>query len=60
MNMVLPNLGVAAVQTAKTLRPGSKIVTILCDSGTRHISKFWAKIGSIGGKTDTRLEDVLG
>ncbi|MCJ1423744.1 hypothetical protein MMC29_001628 [Sticta canariensis] len=51
---------VAAVKTARNMKPGSKIVTILCDSGTRHLSKFWAKAGSIGGKTDTRLEDVLG
>lgn len=40
--------------------PGSRIVTILCDSGTRHISKFWKKVGDIGGKTDTSLMDVLG
>lgn len=52
--------GVAAVKTAQKLKPGSIIVTILCDSGTRHMSKFWAKAGSIGGKMDTRLQDVLG
>lgn len=40
--------------------PGSRIVTILCDSGTRHISKFWKKVGDLGGKTDTSLMDVLG
>ncbi len=40
--------------------PGSRIVTILCDSGTRHLSKFWKKVGDIGSKTDTSLMDVLG
>lgn len=39
--------------------PGSRIVTIICDSGTRHISKFWKKAGDIGGRTDTSLVDVL-
>ncbi len=52
--------GVAAVKLAKGMSPGSRIVTVLCDSGTRHISKFWARAGNIGGKTDTKLEDVLG
>ncbi|PVF94610.1 putative cysteine synthase [Serendipita vermifera] len=43
---------VAAVRVAKTLgrESGCRIVTILCDSGSRHYSKFWndpylAKIG---------------
>lgn len=40
--------------------PRSRIVTILCDSGTRHLSKFWKKVGDIGGKTGTSLMDVLG
>lgn len=31
----------AAVATAMTLPPGSIVVTMLCDSGTRHVSKFW-------------------
>ncbi|KAF3938460.1 hypothetical protein ABW19_dt0203604 [Dactylella cylindrospora] len=36
-----------------------RIVTILCDSGSRHLSKFWAKIGDIGGKWDTMIEEIL-
>lgn len=32
---------VAAVRVAQTLGPGHTIVTILCDSGHRHLSKFW-------------------
>lgn len=32
---------VAAVRTAKSLGPGHTVVTILCDSGLRHLTKFW-------------------
>ncbi|KAI9223971.1 tryptophan synthase beta subunit-like PLP-dependent enzyme [Blastocladiella britannica] len=32
---------VAAVRTAKRLGPGKRIVTLMCDSGVRHTSKFW-------------------
>ncbi|KAL2009593.1 hypothetical protein VTN00DRAFT_5400 [Thermoascus crustaceus] len=49
----------AAVKTALKLGPGHRIVTILSDSGTRHLSRFWAKAGDVGGATDTKLEDVL-
>ncbi|PWW73310.1 PALP-domain-containing protein [Tuber magnatum] len=50
---------VAAVRTALQLGPGHRIVTILCDSGTRHLSKFWAKAGDVGGGWKMTLEDVL-
>lgn len=50
---------VAAVRTARELGPGKRIVTILCDSGTRHLSKFWREAGSVGGKDDLSLDDVL-
>lgn len=33
---------VAAVRLAKQMPKGSRIVTILCDSGARHQSKFWS------------------
>ena len=39
---------VAAVVTAASLPPGSQVVTILCDSGTRHLSKFWKRIKDLG------------
>lgn len=39
---------VAAVVTAMSLPPGSRVVTVLCDSGTRHLSKFWKKIKEMG------------
>lgn len=46
---------VAAVVTAMTLPPGSQVVTILCDSGTRHLSKFWKRIKEMGlEETDSR------
>lgn len=38
----------AAVVTAMKLPPGSTVVTILCDSGQRHLSKFYKKIGEMG------------
>lgn len=49
----------AAVKTAMKLGPGHRIVTILSDSGSRHLSRFWAKAGDVGGAVDTKLEDVL-
>ncbi|PYH41189.1 putative cysteine synthase [Aspergillus saccharolyticus JOP 1030-1] len=49
----------AAVKTAMKLGPGHRIVTVLSDSGSRHLSRFWAKAGDVGGAVDTRLEDVL-
>lgn len=32
---------VAAYRYAKRIGPGNRIVTIICDSGSRHLSKFW-------------------
>jgi len=39
---------VAAVCAALSLPKGSKVVTILCDSGTRHLSKFWKRVADLG------------
>lgn len=50
---------VAATKVAQQLGPGHRVVTILCDSGARHLSKFWARTGAISGKEDITLEDVL-
>ncbi|CUS10511.1 unnamed protein product [Tuber aestivum] len=50
---------VAAARTALQMGPGHRIVTVLCDSGTRHLSKFWAKAGNVGGGWKMTLEDVL-
>ncbi|KAL1919372.1 uncharacterized protein VTP21DRAFT_2065 [Calcarisporiella thermophila] len=32
---------VGAVKVARMLGPGHRIVTVLCDSGQRHLTKFW-------------------
>ncbi|KAH0609096.1 uncharacterized protein H6S33_001324 [Morchella sextelata] len=51
---------VAAVRTAMKLGPGHRVVTILCDSGTRHLSKFWKKAGEVAGDEEMTLDGVLG
>lgn len=38
---------VAAYRCAKALGPGHTIVTLLCDSGSRHVSKFWKEAESL-------------
>jgi cysteine synthase len=50
---------VAAVVTALQLPEGSRVVTILCDSGTRHLSKFWKKVGDIGLEEEHDQADLL-
>ncbi|KAH8088155.1 putative cysteine synthase [Filobasidium floriforme] len=53
---------VASVKLAKTLPKGSTIVTILCDSGSRHQSKFWSKeyIDKAGFKDSPDITSILG
>jgi hypothetical protein len=34
-------LWVATVRAARALGPGHTLVTVLCDSGQRHLTKFW-------------------
>lgn len=54
---------VAAVATALGLEKGSVVVTILCDGGTRHLSKFWKQIGEMGLEEEhdqTDLFEMLG
>jgi len=54
---------VAAVKTALEIGEGKRIVTILCDSGTRHMSKFWKKVAELGredGEVNMGLKEVLG
>lgn len=48
---------VAAVKTALKLGPGHSIVTIACDSGSRHLSKFWAKARDV--PRDIKLQDII-
>jgi cysteine synthase len=52
-------IGFAAVKTALKLGPGHRIVTVLTDSGTRHLSRFWGRVGDVGEAMGTKLEDVL-
>ncbi|KAK3073868.1 Cysteine synthase 2 [Teratosphaeriaceae sp. CCFEE 6253] len=58
---------VAAAVVAKQLRDGgrgageARVATILCDSGARHLSKFWKEAGDIGGAgVEVTLDEILG
>jgi cysteine synthase len=54
---------VAAVEAAMKLPEGSQVVTVLCDSGTRHLSKFWKHVAEMGledGRADVDLFTALG
>lgn len=51
--------GVAATVLAKQLGPGHRIVTVLCDSGTRHLSRFWKSVGESDGRGLTMDEILL-
>ncbi|KAI0474623.1 tryptophan synthase beta subunit-like PLP-dependent enzyme [Xylaria cf. heliscus] len=50
---------VAAVIAAMSLPEGSRVVTILCDSGTRHLSKLWKKIGEMGLEDEPKSDDLF-
>jgi hypothetical protein len=54
---------VAAVRAAKLLGKGHTIVTVLCDSGNRHVTKFWndefLKGQNLSPKTDGQSLDFL-
>ena len=51
---------VAAAQVAKTMEKGSRVVTILCDCGARHLSKFWRAAGESGSdNADISLDEIL-
>jgi cysteine synthase A len=50
---------VAAVVTALRMPKDSRIVTILCDSGTRHLSKFWKHVGDLGLEEEHDKTDLL-
>lgn len=57
---------VAAVVTALRLKKKGKegnVVTVLCDSGARHLSKFWKSVGEMGLEEEhdgMGLIDLLG
>ncbi|KAI0178546.1 PALP-domain-containing protein [Hypoxylon sp. FL1284] len=50
---------VAAVATALSLPEGARVVTVLCDSGTRHLSKFWKRIADMGLEDGPLPDDLL-
>ena len=50
---------VAAVVAAMKMPKESRVVTILCDSGTRHLSKFWKKVGDLGLEEEHEETDLL-
>lgn len=40
---------------------GKRIVTVICDSGTRHLSKFWKQAGDIANAdVELELDHILG
>ncbi|TIB07767.1 hypothetical protein E3P89_03725 [Wallemia ichthyophaga] len=52
---------VAAVRSAKKMEKGSSIVTILCDSGGRHLSRFWddSRLEELGIKVRSDIYDII-
>ncbi|CCD27450.1 putative cysteine synthase NDAI_0K02590 [Naumovozyma dairenensis CBS 421] len=48
---------VAAVDLSRNLKPGSRIVIIACDSGSRHLSKFWKEARDV--ERDISLDKVM-
>jgi cysteine synthase A len=50
---------VAAVVIALRMPRDSRIVTILCDSGTRHLSKFWKRVGELGLEEEHEQTDLV-
>jgi len=50
---------VAACKLALRMGKDRRIVTVLCDPGSRHLSKFWKEAGAVGGADDLTLDDVL-
>jgi len=51
---------VAAATIAKDMGRGKRIVTILCDSGNRHLNRFWKEAREVGGDDAVfSLDDIL-
>lgn len=52
---------VAAVVASLEMPAGSRVVTLLCDSGARHLSKFWKSVGESAEEGEqTNLLGLLG
>lgn len=50
---------VAAVVAAMGMPEGSRVVTVLCDPGTRHLSKFWKHIAEMGLEGEEEGDDLF-
>jgi len=51
---------VATCRTARSLPEGSRVVTVVCDSGHRHLSRFWNKAFIDGHRgTSSSDEEIL-
>jgi len=51
---------VAAITVARQDGRGKRIVTVVCDSGVRHLTKFWKFAGEIGGSdAEFTLDEIL-
>ncbi|AAS54510.1 AGR021Cp [Eremothecium gossypii ATCC 10895] len=48
---------VAAVRVAQEMPAGSTLVLIACDSGSRHLSKFWKEASAV--RNDIQLCDIV-
>ncbi|CCE63575.1 hypothetical protein TPHA_0F00890 [Tetrapisispora phaffii CBS 4417] len=48
---------VAAVILSKNMKPNSNIVIIACDSGSRHLSKFWKSAVAID--SEVSLDEIM-
>jgi cysteine synthase A len=57
------NVVAAAVVAKKMKKEGRgdvRVVTIICDSGTRHLSKFWKEAGEVSGRdVEFTLDEIL-
>lgn len=49
---------VAAVEIARKYGPGQRIVVVACDSGNRHLLKFWKAAADV--PLDVSLDDIMG
>lgn len=54
------NLVAAATIALREGWKDKRIVTVICDSGTRHLSKFWKEAGVVGGEdVEFSLEEII-
>lgn len=49
----------AACKVAMEMGVGNRVVTILCDSGMRHLSKFWKQVGEVGEADEMTFEQLM-